>query len=82
LFSFYRFKRRYELLLIPLSSAIGVWLVFLLYVPGGVAAYPSGAIVTFGITLLSCAIALAAENKESFDKPLTALRQILDEFKE
>jgi hypothetical protein len=82
LFSFYRFKRRYELFLIPLSSAIGVWLVFLLYVPGGVAAYPSGAVVIFGITLLSCAIALAAENKESFGKPLTALRQILDEFKE
>jgi hypothetical protein len=79
---FYRFKKRYELLLIPLSSAIGVWLVFLLYVPGGVAAYPSGAIVSFGFTLLSCAIALASENKKSFEEPLAALKQVLDEFRD
>ncbi|UOQ69371.1 hypothetical protein [Hymenobacter volaticus] len=32
--AFYRFKRRYEYLLVPLSTALGVWLTFRLYVPG------------------------------------------------
>src|SRR5690606_23352328 len=33
---FYSFKRKYELLLIPSSSAILIWVVFRLYVPGGI----------------------------------------------
>jgi len=79
--SFYRFKKRYEFFLIPLSSIIGVWLVFKLYVPGGVAAYPSGAVITFGITIISCVIAIWSENKKSFEEPLSQLQQVLDEFK-
>lgn len=79
--SFYRFKRRYELFLIPLVSAIGVWLVFQLWVPGGVYAYPSEAVITFGITLISCVAAIWSENKKSFEEPLRQLRQVLDEFK-
>src|SRR5690606_4089502 len=34
--SFYRFKKWYELLLIPFASAIGVFITFKLYIPGGV----------------------------------------------
>ncbi len=79
--SFYRFKRRYELFLIPLSSIIGVWLVFTLYVPGGVMAHPSGAITTFAITLLSCVAAIWSENRKSFEEPLRQLKEVLDEFK-
>ena len=79
--SFYQFKRRYELFLIPVVSAIGVWLVFQLWVPGGVSAYPSGAIITFGITLISCIAAIWSENKRSFENPLRQLQQVLDEFK-
>lgn len=78
--SFYRFKRRYELFLIPLVSAIGAWLVFTLWVPGGVSANPSGAIITFGITLISCSAAIWSENKRSFEEPLKQLQQVLDEF--
>jgi len=78
--SFYRFKKRYELFLIPLSSVIGVWLVFTLYVPGGVGAYPSGAMIALGITLISCVMAIWSENKKSFEVPLKQLRQVLDEF--
>ncbi|HEX5171470.1 MAG TPA: hypothetical protein VFW11_19970 [Cyclobacteriaceae bacterium] len=79
--SFYRFKKRYELFLIPVSATIGVWLVFELYVPGGVAAYPSGAIITLGVTLISCVLAIWSENKKSFEEPLRQLRLVLDEFR-
>ena len=34
--SFYWFKKWYELLLIPFASAIGVFITFKLYIPGGV----------------------------------------------
>lgn len=78
---FYNFKKKYEIFLIPLSSAIGVILTFNLYVPGGVAENVIGAVITFGITLLSCAIAIFSENKKSFEQPIDQLQKILDEFK-
>jgi hypothetical protein len=79
--SFYRFKTRYELILIPVSSAIGVFLMFKLYVPGGVSSHFIGAVIAFFITVLSCAIAIKSENKKSFQKPLHDLRGLLNDFK-
>src|SRR5687768_14298072 len=49
--NFYSFKKKYELLLIPLSSAIGVFLIFKLFVPGSIEQNINGAIITFAITL-------------------------------
>ena len=78
---FYTFKKRYELVLIPLLSAIGVMLVFNLYFPGGVLAFPTGVIITYILTLLSCFWAIRNENKKYFTRPLHELQAILDEFK-
>ena len=78
--SFYRFKQRYEIILVPLAAAIGVFLTFKLYVPGGVLAYLSSAIAIFILTLVSCTLAIVAENKKSFERPLHELQKIIDEF--
>ncbi len=78
--SFYRFKRKYELILIPLSSAILIWIFFRIYLPGGVNAYPIAAIVCFLITLASCMAAIVAENKKRFRQPLAQLDLILKDF--
>ena len=80
--SFYIFKKRYELFLIPLSSIIGIVLTFNLYIPGGVVQHLSGAAITFILTLFSCVLAIRAENKRNFEQPLNELREILNEFKE
>ncbi|WP_119670692.1 hypothetical protein [Fibrisoma montanum] len=80
--SFFRFKKRYELVLIPVSAAIGVVLVFMLYVPGGVQAYPEGALITYTLTLVSCYGAIRAENRKSFIRPLQQLRDLLGEYQE
>ena len=80
--SFFLFKKRYERVLIPLVSAIGVFLVFALYFPGGVVAYPIGASVTYLLTLLSCYLAIRSENRKSFIQPLAQLRAILDDYRE
>jgi hypothetical protein len=79
--TFYQFKRRYEFLLIPLSSLIGVFLVFKLYVPGGVEKNLTGAVITFMITVISCILAIRSENKKNFEKPLHHFRELLEEFK-
>ncbi|KAA5542917.1 hypothetical protein [Adhaeribacter rhizoryzae] len=80
--SFYHFKKLYEFLLIPSSCAIGVFLVFALYVPGGVHQHWWGAIITFLLSLASCIAAIYAENKKSFILPIKQLQTILDEFEQ
>lgn len=78
--SFYRFKRIYEIFLIPLSSAIGVFLIFLLYVPGGISEHLTGASFVFLLTLASCQAAIVSENNKSFRKPIRHLQELLNEF--
>ena len=78
--SFYTFKKRYEVLLVPLSTAIGVFLTFKLFVPGGVEENPTGAIITFLFTLLSMIASIRLENRKSFGQPLHDLKQLLNEF--
>jgi hypothetical protein len=80
LLSFFRFKKLYEWFLIPLNSAIGVIIVFSIFVPGAVMGNLSGALVTYILTLASCAYAVNSENKRSFIRPLNELQSILDEF--
>ena len=78
--SFYSFKKSYEFLLVPLSTGIGVFLTFKLFVPGGVEENPTGAIITFLITLFSMIASVRLENKKSFQLPLHDLNQLLNEF--
>jgi hypothetical protein len=80
LWAFYQFKRRYEWMLIPLSTALGVWLTFWLYVPGGVPQHLLGAAFTYLLALLSCGYAIRRENGAHFEKPLRSLKDLLDEF--
>jgi glucose-6-phosphate-specific signal transduction histidine kinase len=79
--SFYRFKKKYELMLVPLSTAIGTFLTFELYVPGGVLAYQMGAFIIFCAAVISCVVAIISENKRSFEKPLNDLQKIIDDYK-
>lgn len=78
--SYYKFKTRYEIFLVPITSAVFVWIFFQLYIPGGVMAYPiiSGALFLF--ILIACTAAIVAENKRNFKKPLGKLSQILNDL--
>jgi hypothetical protein len=77
---FYNFKQRYERILIPLSSAIGVLLTFKLYVPGSLQEHTIAVTVTYLLTLLSCIVAIRAENRKNFVGPLHQLNEVLGEF--
>ena len=78
--SFYQFKKNYELVLVPLATALGTFLTFKLYVPGGVFAYQSAAWIIFVIAMISCIAAIKNENKKSFERPLNDLQKIREEF--
>ena len=78
--SFYAFKKRYEIVLVPLATAIGVFLTFKLFVPGGVAENPTGALITFVISMISMLVSIRLENKKSFEEPLHELNDLLKEF--
>jgi hypothetical protein len=81
LLSFYRFKKRYEFVLIPLSCVLGTILFFKIYMPGGVSEHLLGACITFSVAIIACALAIRLENKKSFDLPLRKVEGILHEFK-
>ena len=78
--AFYRFKRGYEYGLIPLSTALGVWLTFMLYVPGGVLQHPTGAAITYLLSMLAFGWAIRRENRNHFEQPLSSLKEVLEEF--
>ena len=80
--SFYRFKRNYERFLIPLSTVIGCYLVFELYVPGDGLGYWNVFWIMVVITIISCAVALRRENKVHFEEPLHQYRILLTEFED
>ncbi|PRY53309.1 hypothetical protein B0I27_104319 [Arcticibacter pallidicorallinus] len=80
--SFYKFKSTYEIMLVILSTAIMTWMVFRIYIPGGVIAHPAGASFIFITSLLCCTVAIHAENKKHFKDPLTELQKLLNEFKQ
>ncbi len=82
LLDFFKFKKAYEWILIPFSTAIGVALVFDLFVPGGVLASLETAIFLFLLTVASCFFAIRSENRKYFIQPLDHLEAILDEFQD
>lgn len=75
--SFYRFKKRYEIVLGLMSMLIMIWIPFRLYVPGGVEAYPITALMIFLVSWISCALIVRDENKKYFKRPLRRLELIL-----
>ena len=77
---FYKFKTKYEMVLVPLSSAVFVWIFFKLYMPGGVMVYPVGSSLLFIAILAACMAAIIAENKRNFRRPLQQLEEILKDI--
>src|SRR5690606_34616028 len=80
--SFYRFKRGYERFLIPISTLVGCYLVFEMYMPGEWGIYWNAFWIIIVITIISCAVVLRRENQQNFEEPLNQYKAILDEFKE
>jgi hypothetical protein len=79
---FYKFKQSYEYLLIPVSAIIGTVITFQIWVEGGVWEFPKAAAIVFGVTMVSCIIAVRNENKKNFEGPLAQMNAIVEELKD
>ncbi|MEO6981123.1 MAG: hypothetical protein ABI113_22200, partial [Mucilaginibacter sp.] len=77
---FFSFKKRFDLLSLPLTSVILTGIIFMLYVPGGVETHLAGAVTACVGMLLVYSIAAWFENKKHFVHPLNRLRFILEDI--
>jgi hypothetical protein len=78
--SFFTFKKRFDLISIPVTSIILVWILFRLYVPGSVEQNVFWAVVCFVLLVLMYAIAAWFENRKHFTRPLRQLDLVLEEI--
>jgi hypothetical protein len=77
---FYRFKRRFDWVGIPLTAFLFVVFIFKLFVKEGLAQPGMGALLTYLLVLTILSIAIYAENRKSFAIPLHQLALILKDM--
>jgi len=78
---FFRIKKLYDLVLIPLNCGLIVVINFILFVPGGFMANLGVAFILLIIWFVLFIIAIRIENRKKFIEPLSQLKTLLDEFK-
>jgi predicted neutral ceramidase superfamily lipid hydrolase len=76
----YIFKVRYEFLLITCSVFIMTWIIFRIYVPGGITAQPIAALSILTASIVACVYVSLKDNKKHFKGPMKQLENILTEL--
>jgi hypothetical protein len=79
---FFRFKKRFDWVIVPLNCVLIVVINFILFVPGGIMANITAGILLLIIWLAIFIIAIRIENKKKFSEPLHQLESILDDFRD
>ncbi len=74
------FKKRYELILIPLINVVGIVIPFAMYVPEGLSGHLQAAAFLYVLSLLVCFITNQVENRKSFLLPMQRLDSLLKEY--
>jgi hypothetical protein len=77
---FFRFKKRFDWVIVPLNCVLIVVINFILFVPGGVMANITAGIILLIVWLVIFIIAIRIENKKKFLEPLRQLETILEDF--
>ncbi len=77
---FFRLKKRFDFISIPVTCLILELILFKLYVPGGIKAYIPGSIAAYVLGLLIFGVAAWFENKKHFVKPLLVFELILEDI--
>jgi hypothetical protein len=80
--SFFTFKKRFDLVSIPVNSFILVIIMFNLYVPGGIELHLFWGIVSFVLLVLIYTIAAWFENKKHFIQPIKRFGLILENIED
>lgn len=79
---FYRFKKRFDWLGVPVSCVIIVLVIFQLYTPGGVVENIIPASVLFVVWITMFITAIHFENAKKFREPLRQMGSILEDMKD
>lgn len=79
---FYRFKLKYEVLLITISLGIMTWTIIRIYFSAGIMEHPLLAALIFFPSLICCGIVIRKDNKQFFQKPLNQLKELLSDLNE
>lgn len=78
--NFYRFKKWYDWLVLPVNIALMVALVFEVFVPGGVIGHWLAAVLVFVVFGSMFVLALLDENLKRFREPIRAYRNLLSDL--
>jgi hypothetical protein len=78
---FFRFKKRFDWVGIPLSCFILVIAGFKIYIPGGVEEHIIGGLCSFVVLLIIFVTAILFENRKRFIRPLRQLEAVLEDLK-
>jgi hypothetical protein len=78
---FFRFKKSFDWVIVPLNCVLIVVINFILFVPGGFMANITAAIILLIVWHIIFIIAIRIENKKKFIEPLRQMEEILREFK-
>ena len=77
---FFRFKKRFDLVSIPVNSFILVIVLFTLYVPGSIEGNLAEGVVSFVLLVLMYAIGAWFENRKHFIRPLKQFESIINDL--
>jgi hypothetical protein len=74
---FFRFKRVFDWVGLPVTAFLFVVFIFKLYVTGGIEQHPVGASLTYLLALGMLVVGIRRENRKSFVVPLGQLQSVL-----
>jgi hypothetical protein len=77
---FFRFKQRQDVIGVPVSCAIVVFVTFTLFVSGGITVYPIASAIVFAAWIAMSAVAVCAENRKRFAAPLKHLEAVIEDL--
>jgi hypothetical protein len=77
---FFRFKKRFDWVIVPLNCVLIVVINFILFVPGGFMANIIAGIILLIVWFAIFIIAIRIENKKKFSEPLRQMEMILGEM--
>jgi hypothetical protein len=80
MFEFFRFKKRFDWVIVPLNCLLIVVINFILFVPGGIMTNVAAGVILLLVWLVIFIIAIRIENKKKFSEPLRQLETILEDF--
>ena len=79
---FFRFKKVFDWVGIPLVSLVLVSILFKLYVAGGIAEHLTGGILSFAAVMIVFITATYLENRKHFINPLRQLKSVLTDLEQ